>query len=77
MKTKDCAKMLGITTAHMRFVLRGERNLSLKVARVARELLGGTLEIWLDPEHANMRRQLIGAEVYAAPGRPKATEKRA
>lgn len=75
MKIEDCAKLLGITAQHMSYVLRGQRNLSLKTARLAREIFGGSLEIWLDPNHAANRRRLTGARVYDKRGRPPTLRK--
>ena len=56
MRKDDFAdNVLGITYGHWRYVLTGERNLSLQKARIAASVLETGVDVWLDGSLASAR----------------------
>ena len=50
------SKILKVSYAMWRFVLRGERNLSYKRALLASQILGTSVDVWLDENKTSERK---------------------
>lgn len=61
MNNTEIARKIRKSRQLLEAALKGERNFSYRTARVAVDVIGGTVETWMDPKRVEERQQLVAA----------------